>query len=116
MKRLTLYIAFLLLALAQAQAQVSKLTDMYATGKTLAAGFYKWKQPIVTHFRVYHTAATSSQSKGYALSFDTEDSIGGIGGEEEAIQAIYTLQGNALRHYPTRGGLYIVNGKKVLIR
>ena len=80
------------------------------------AGFYKWKQPIVTHFKVYHTAAASSQSKGYALSFDTEDSIGGIGGEEEAIQAIYTLQGNALRHYPTRGGLYIVNGKKVLIR
>ena len=84
--------------------------------KADAAGFYKWKQPIVTHFRVYHTAAASSQSKGYALSFDTEDSIGGIGGEEEAIQAIYTLQGNALRHYPTRGGLYIVNGKKVLIR
>ena len=84
--------------------------------KADAAGFYKWKQPIVTHFRVYHTAAASSQSKGYALSFDTEDSIGGIGGEEEAIQAIYTLQGNALRHYPTRGGLYIVNGKKVMIR
>lgn len=84
--------------------------------KADAAGFYKWTKPIVTHFRVYHTAAASSQSKGYALSFDTEDSIGGIGGEEEAIQAIYTLQGNALRHYPTRGGLYIVNGKKVLIR
>ena len=80
------------------------------------AGFYKWKQSIVTHFKVYHTTAASSESKGYALSFDTEDSIGGIGGEEEAIQAIYTLQGNALRHYPTRRGLYIVNGKKVLIR
>ena len=84
--------------------------------KADAAGFYKWTKPIVTHFRVYHTTAASSQSKGYALSFDTEDSIGGIGGEEEAIQDIYTLQGNALRHYPTRGGLYIVNGKKVLIR
>lgn len=84
--------------------------------KADAAGFYKWTKPIVTHFKVYHTTAASSESKGYALSFDTEDSIGGIGGEEEAIQAIYTLQGNALRHYPTRGGLYIVNGKKVLIR
>ena len=84
--------------------------------KADGAGFYKWKQPIVTHFKVYHTAAASSEAKGYALSFDTEDSIGGIGGEEEAIQAIYTLQGNALRHYPTRRGLYIVNGKKVLIR
>ena len=84
--------------------------------KADAAGFYKWTKPIVTHFRVYHTAAASSQSKGYALSFDTEDSIGGIGGEEEAIQAIYTLQGNALRDYPTRRGLYIVNGKKVMIR
>lgn len=84
--------------------------------KADAAGFYKWTKSIVTHFRVYHTAAASSQSKGYALSFDTEDSIGGIGGEEEAIQTIYTLQGNALRHYPTREGLYIVNGKKVLIR
>lgn len=115
MKRLTLYIAFLLLALAQALAQVSELKDMYATGKTLAAGFYKWTQPI-THFKVYYTAAASSESKGYALSFDTEDSIGGIGGEEEAIQAIYTLQGNALREYPTRRGLYIVNGKKVMIR
>lgn len=83
--------------------------------KADAAGFYKWTKPIVTHFKVYHTTAASSESKGYALSFDTEDSIGGIGGEE-AIQAIYTLQGNALRHYPTRGGLYIVNGKKVLIR
>ena len=41
MKRLTLYIAFLLLALAQAQAQaqVSELKDMYATGKTLATSF-----------------------------------------------------------------------------
>lgn len=41
MKRLTLYIAFLLLALAQAQAQAqdSELTDMYATGKTLATSF-----------------------------------------------------------------------------
>lgn len=84
--------------------------------KADAAGFYKWTKPIVTHFKVYHTAQGSSEAKGYALSFDTEDSIGGIGGEEEAIQAIYTLQGNALRHYPTRRGLYIVNGKKVLIR
>lgn len=83
--------------------------------KADAAGFYKWTKPIVTHFKVYHTTAASSESKGYALSFDTEDSIGGIGGEE-AIQAVYTLQGNALRHYPTRRGLYIVNGKKVLIR
>ena len=39
MKRLTLYIAFLLLALAQAQAQVSELTDMYATSKTRATSF-----------------------------------------------------------------------------
>ena len=84
--------------------------------KADAAGFYKWTKPIVTHFKVYHTTQGSSEAKGYALSFDTEDSIGGIGGEEEAIQAIYTLQGNALRHYPTRRGLYIVNGKKVLIR
>ena len=84
--------------------------------KADAAGFYKWTKPIVTHFKVYHTTQGSSEAKGYALSFDTEDSIGGIGGEEEAIQAIYTLQGNALRDYPTRRGLYIVNGKKVLIR
>lgn len=84
--------------------------------KADAAGFYKWTKSIVTHFKVYHTTAASSESKGYALSFDTEDSIGGIGGEEEAIQAIYTLQGNALREYPTRRGLYIVNGKKVMIR
>ena len=84
--------------------------------KADAAGFYKWTKPIVTHFKVYHTTQGSSEAKGYALSFDTEDSIGGIGGEEEAIQAIYTLQGNALRHYPTRRGLYIVNGKKVMIR
>ena len=41
MKRLTLYIAFLLLALAQAQAQAqdSELTDMYATGKTPVTSF-----------------------------------------------------------------------------
>ena len=39
MKRLTIYIAFLLLALAQAQAQDSELKDMYYTDKMPATSF-----------------------------------------------------------------------------
>ena len=86
-------------------------------------GFYKAAGQTVATNRAYlRTTAAPSASAG-AMSFSFEEGTTGIKedgmvkGENWAADAEwYDLQGRKLSNIPTVSGLYIVNGKKVVIK
>ena len=62
--------------------------------------------------------ATSAPAGANALSFSFEDEVTGINGiadETAAPKAIYNLQGQKV-NAPVKGGIYIIDGKKVLVK
>ena len=64
------------------------------------------------HFEILDATAV----KGYQLSFGEAGTTGIIPIKaESAAQGIYTLDGLRLESVPTRKGIYIKDGKKVLV-
>ena len=62
--------------------------------------------------------ATSAPAGANALSFSFEDEVTGINGivdETAAPKAIYNLQGQKV-NAPVKGGIYIIDGKKMLVK
>lgn len=61
-----------------------------------------------------------SSANGFTFTFGEGDDADGInevsGTIENTSNSIYTIDGNKLETMPTRRGLYIINGKKVVIR
>ena len=61
-----------------------------------------------------------STANGFTLTFGDGSDADGInevfGTNENTNNSIYTIDGNKLETMPTRSGVYIINGKKVVIR
>ena len=77
-------------------------------------GFYHWNSNNLSANRAYLASTTSV--KGFAINWDGEtDGISAVdNGQSAKGETIYTLSGQRVSK-PTRG-LYIVNGKKVVIK
>lgn len=77
-------------------------------------GFYHWDSSNLSANRAYLASTTSV--KGFAINWDGEtDGISAVdNGQSAKGETIYTLSGQRVSK-PTRG-LYIVNGKKVVIK
>lgn len=88
----------------------------YVLGKNDAGvvGFYHWDNNKLSANRAY--LASTSGVKGFAINWDGEtDGISAVdNGQPAKGETIYTLSGQRVSK-PTRG-LYIVNGKKVVIK
>ncbi|MBQ2968954.1 MAG: hypothetical protein IJE15_01005 [Bacteroidaceae bacterium] len=115
-------------AIAPAAAGQGALTGVYATtdapvgsyvlqNGTAGVGFYKvaeGKQPSVKPFRAYLTAGTEAQSLSIVYRGDGETDIESVDGEPQTVNQVYDLSGRRVAN-PTKG-LYIVNGKKQIIK
>ena len=85
----------------------------YCSGGTLPA--YKAYLDIVTPIAV----GGASSAKGFSIVFEDEEStdINGIAETKGAqAEAWYTIGGQRLQGKPSTKGLYIVNGKKIVIK
>ena len=76
-------------------------------GSTLAAGKAYLSLP---------TASLPSNAQSFSLRFDDATGIRSMLNDREEAGAWYTLDGRRLDAQPTAKGLYIVNGKKVIVR
>ena len=99
-------------------------TPYYSLGrKNGQIGFYKFNNGGTTTItlganKAYLQIPTSTGSNGFILSFDELDAIFGTKTEDSGAKAEpwYTLDGRRLTKKPTAPGIYINNGKKVLIQ
>lgn len=69
-------------------------------------------------FRAYFTNSNSAgQAKAFVLNFDDETtSIKQINNSESATNSYFTIDGRRINDMPATPGLYILNGKKVVIK
>ena len=65
-------------------------------------------------YKIYMPLSESMQSKGYRFDFDGTTGIENVNTDGVDTDAVYDLQGRKVK-VPAKG-IYIVNGKKVLIR
>lgn len=91
--------------------------------KNGVVGFYKAAGQTVATNRAYLRTTSAPSASAGAMSFSFEEGTTGIKedgmvkGENWAADAEwYDLQGRKLSNIPTVSGLYIVNGKKVVIK
>jgi len=69
-----------------------------------------------TRFYVATSAPAGANTLGFTIEGDGEvDAINGIIDAESAPEAIYNLQGQKVTN-PVKGGIYIINGNKVLVK
>ena len=69
------------------------------------------------YFKYARTGTGSTPVKAFVLNFgDEETSIKQINNTESATDTYYTLDGRRLNDKPATAGLYIINGKKVVIK
>ena len=93
-------------------------------GSTDEYGFYKYTYDTMWAYKAYLVYELQSGASNDAIFF----SIGGSGSEYTAIQNVenvkkqtedgawYTLQGVRLNDKPTQRGLYLHNGKKIMVK
>ncbi len=82
-----------------------------------AQGFFMTNAPITgVAYRVYLTVPGTAEAKAFYLDFDDTTGIDSMNGAIEGLLEgeVYDLGGRLVKN-PTRG-IYIVNGKKVLIK
>ena len=93
---------------------ISGETDYVLGIKDGVVGFYHWNSNNLSANRAYLASTTSV--KGFAINWDGEtDGISAVDdGQSAKGETIYSLSGQRVSK-PTRG-LYIVNGKKVVIK
>lgn len=99
-------------------------TPYYSLGrKDGQIGFYKFNSSGTTTITLgankayLDTTVPNGSSKGFVLSFDELDAIFGTKTDGGAkVERWYTLDGRRLTKKPTAPGIYINNGKKVLIQ
>ena len=93
---------------------VTAATDYFLGSDGTNVGFYKWNGTTLKANRAYLEAtALSADVKGFALDFDTETAIQAVADETSALP-VYNLAGQRVEN--TTRGLYIVGGKKVVVR
>ena len=86
------------------------------TGKYDEVGFYKWTGENVPLGKAYIETSNSSSAQGLSINFDaTTTGIQAIGVDSSnQAKAAYDLSGRRVAN-PTKG-VYIINGKKVVLR
>ena len=79
-------------------------------------GFYHWNQSSLAANRAYVDTPEQSEPgvKGYVLSWDDETGIKNLNVNDNLNKVVYDLSGRRIQK-PTKG-LYIVNGKKVMVK
>ncbi len=100
---------------------LSDETNYYSLGKKdNQIGFYKFADGTITlgANRAYlDTTAPSSSSKGFIFIYDDPTAIASIlNGQSSANGQWYTLDGRKLNGVPTQRGIYINNGKKIVVK
>lgn len=81
-------------------------------------GFWRSSNTKIGNWRAYLDLGTVSNAKGFVLSLDdsTTTSISQIETAEDRIKTPwYTLDGRVLGGMPSQRGIYIHNGKKIII-
>lgn len=79
------------------------------------AGFYKWEGTTLKANRAYLPAtALASGIKGFTIDFDDETAIMDVHERKTSQGSVYNLAGQRVNK--PKQGLYIVNGKKVVIK
>ncbi len=78
-------------------------------------GFYPFNGTQVVGFKGYliHTAPASGGVQGFSLNLDTVTGIS-LSTEDAETKTVFDLSGRRISN--AKGGLYIVNGKKVLVK
>lgn len=96
--------------------------DDNPTGKTIDGDkqcFYKWVSGTVgknlAYLQLQNSSTQAAKSLIYLDWFGQTTGIGGIHTEDAHDNVYYTLEGIRLEH-PSPKGLYIVNGKKVVLK
>lgn len=84
-------------------------------------GFYKFNNNGTTTItlganKAYLDTMASTNSKGFIFTFEDPDGIINVVENECDTETWYTLDGRRLPNKPTASGIYIVNGKKIMIR
>lgn len=103
---------------------LSDASPYYSLGKKNdAIGFYKYDNNGTTTItlganRAYlDTTASSNSSKGFIFIYDDPTAIASIlSGQSSANGQWYTLDGRKLNGVPTQRGIYINNGKKIVVK
>ena len=73
--------------------------------------------PFRAYFQVTFPESSGAGIKSYCLNFDDETtSIQEISNTSNTSNAIFTLDGRRINGQPATAGLYIINGKKVVIK
>ena len=75
-------------------------------------GFYHWNSDELGANRAY--VAESTPVKGFAIDWSGETGINAIGNVQSTDNAIYNMAGQRVQK--AQKGLYIVNGKKMLVK
>ena len=76
-------------------------------------GFYKANNNRIATNRAYIQVPTGTNVKSFAINLDDTDAIKAIAGESENA-VIYNLAGQRVNK--AQKGIYIINGKKVLVK
>ena len=99
---------------------LSDETNYYSLGKKdNQIGFYKFADGTITlgANKAYLETPASSNSKGFIFVYDDPTAIASIlSGQSSANGQWYTLDGRKLNGVPTQRGIYINNGKKIVVK
>jgi hypothetical protein len=94
-------------------------SDAMQTAYILSGGqFYKVDSPVTiknTRFYVLVDGEHNANTLGFTFNDGEANAINGVASETAAPEGIYNLQGQKVAT-PVKGGIYIINGKKVLVK
>lgn len=78
-------------------------------------GFYEYTGTNVNGFKAYLTMTTTTTLRGLSFFFGNQTGIEGIETKQNTDSTVFDLSGRRVLN-PTKGGIYIKNGKKVLVK
>ncbi|MBQ7443216.1 MAG: alpha-N-acetylglucosaminidase [Bacteroidaceae bacterium] len=98
--------------------QVSGATDYFLGVSDGAVGFYHWDGTVLSPNRAYLPASAIGNAaavKGFAIELTPHDAVTATPASATPAD-IFTLSGMRLARRPATRGIYLVNGKQVLIK
>ena len=94
------------------------INDTALSGNRGKLGFWRSSLTKIGNWRAYLDMGTASRAKGFffLLDSDTPTGLSRIENNEDSIRTPwYTLDGRAMGELPSKRGVYIHNGKKIII-